>query len=67
MKTIVQKLWTEPAVAIGATASIILLLLNVANDQIWDAQSIIAIAAPFVASLGIRQAVTPTPTTEEPK
>jgi hypothetical protein len=70
VKTIVKQVWTEPAVAIGLLASLILLVLQFIGDNEFTADTIISIAAPFVTSLGIRQAVTPigkrTPVTEEP-
>lgn len=65
MKTIVQKIWNEPAVAIGLLASIILVLINVVADAEWTAELIIATAAPFVSSLGIRPLVQPTNSSKE--
>jgi hypothetical protein len=71
VKTIVKQVWSEPAVAIGLLASLILLGLELVGDNEFTADTIIAIAAPFVSSLGIRQVVTPigkqAPMTEEPK
>jgi hypothetical protein len=59
MKVIVQRIWTEPAVAIGLGASIILAILAVATGADWDASTIAGIAAPFISALGIRETVKP--------
>ena len=59
MKQIIKRIWNEPAVAIGLIASLILALLQFLGDDTWDANTIIAIAAPFVSALGIRQTVKP--------
>lgn len=68
MKVIVQRIWREPAVCIGLAASLILLLLEFLGDDKFTADSIIAICAPLVSALGIRQTVSPAlepPTTTE--
>jgi hypothetical protein len=59
MKTILNQIWNEPAVAIGLLATLLLLVLALVSDAPWDASTIAGIAAPFVSSLGIRQAVSP--------
>lgn len=59
MKVILQRVWGEPAVAIGLIATLILLVLHIITGDEWDANAIIAIAAPFVSALGIRQTVKP--------
>lgn len=59
MKVILQRIWKEPAVCIGLLASLILLLLEFLGDDKFTADSIIAICAPLVSALGIRQTVTP--------
>jgi len=59
VKQIIKRIWNEPAVAIGLIASLILALLQFLGDDTWDANTIIAIAAPFVSALGIRQTVKP--------
>jgi len=64
MKVIGQKFWNEPAVCIGLLTTVILLVLQIVTGDDWDAVNIIAILAPFVSSLGIRQTVTPA--TKEP-
>jgi hypothetical protein len=59
MKVIFTKLWEEPAACIGLVVSIGLLVVNLIGDADWSLQAIVAILAPFVSSLGIRQVVTP--------
>lgn len=59
MKVIAQKVWNEPAVAIGLLVSLVLLVLNLLDDQDWGVQNIIAILAPLASSLGIRNLVMP--------
>lgn len=59
MKVIANQVWNEPAVAIGLLATILLLILALVTSAEWDASTIAGIAAPFVSSLGIRQAVSP--------
>lgn len=65
MKVIAQKVWNEPAVAIGLLVSAVLLVVNLLDDQDWGVQSIIAILAPFATALGIRGAVVPMSKLEE--
>ena len=65
MKTIVQKIWNEPAVAIGLLVSAALLVVNLLDDKDWGIQSIIAIIAPFAATLGVRGLVMPMSKLEE--
>lgn len=57
MKTIVRRLWNEPAVVIGLAVSAALGAVNAGEP--WTAQTVAEVAAPFVSSLGIRQFVTP--------
>jgi hypothetical protein len=57
MKVIINKIWTEPAVAIGLLVSIILAIIAIIDGSDWDVQTILGIAAPFASSLGIRQTV----------
>jgi hypothetical protein len=59
VKVILERVWNEPAVAIGLLASVALLALNLATGEHLDAVAIITIAGPFLSALGIRQAVTP--------
>jgi len=59
MKVIAHQIWNEPAVAIGLLATVLLLILALVSNADWDASTIAGIAAPFVSSLGIRQAVSP--------
>lgn len=65
MKVIAQKVWNEPAVAIGLLVSLVLLVLNLLDDQDWGVQNIIAILAPFASALGIRNLVMPMSKLEE--
>lgn len=65
MKELAKRIWNEPAVAIGLLTSLILLVFNIVGDSTWDAESIIAIAAPIASALGIRTQVTPTAKIEE--
>jgi hypothetical protein len=66
MKVIAERIWSEPAVAIGLLVSALLAVLAVLDDAAWDAQTIIGIVAPFASSLGIRQAVSPAAGPREP-
>jgi hypothetical protein len=59
MKVILNQIWNEPAVAIGLLTSVLLALLAVIDGSDWTTSVIAGIAAPFVSSLGIRQAVSP--------
>lgn len=59
MKEIAKRVWSEPAVAIGLAASLLLLVLQLLDDNNFTADTIISIAAPFLSALGIRQVVTP--------
>jgi hypothetical protein len=46
-------------VAIGLLATIILVVINLLGENKWDFQQVVAVVAPFLSSLGIRQAVMP--------
>jgi hypothetical protein len=59
MSVILQRIWREPAVAVGLLASAALAILATAASEPWNASTIAGIAAPFVSALGIRQLVTP--------
>lgn len=65
MKELAKRVWEEPAVAIGLLTSILLAVLNLVTDNDWNAEHIIAIAAPLLSALGIRPLVTPTRKVEE--
>jgi hypothetical protein len=65
MKVIAQKIWNEPAAAIGLLATVVLLVINLLGDKDWGAQNVIAILAPFATSLGIRGLVMPMSKLEE--
>jgi len=60
MKVLGQRVWREPAVAIGLLTSAALVVIALITDAAWDTQTIIGIAAPFASALGIRPLVTPT-------
>lgn len=59
MKVIARKLWEEPAAFIGLLTTILLAGLNVIGDDDWGIDNLIAVLAPLVSSLGIRQVVSP--------
>jgi hypothetical protein len=59
MKAIAQRVWEEPAVAIGLLTSLALIALNLLGDD-TDTVNWIEVAAPLLAALGIRPLVTPT-------
>ena len=57
MKIIVDRLVNEPAVVIGLALTVALGALNVGDT--WTAQTVAEVFAPLIASLGIRQRVSP--------
>jgi hypothetical protein len=59
VKVIARKLWEEPAAFIGLLTTILLAGLNVIGDDDWGIDNLIAVLAPLVSSLGIRQVVSP--------
>lgn len=59
MREIAERIWHEPAVFIGLLTSVLIALLTVLGDNGWDAETVLAVIAPFFSSLGIRQLVTP--------
>lgn len=59
MKVILEKIWGEPAVAIGFVTTVALVVVNALHGTLDDAVTIITVLAPLVSSLGIRQTVTP--------
>lgn len=66
MKEIGKRIWNEPAVAIGLGVSLILLIGGIIDGHMdWDANHIIAVLAPLLTALGIRQTVIPTAKLEE--
>lgn len=61
MKVIGQKVWAEPACAVGLLVTLLLLAGAILSDHVdWSAEHIIAILAPLVTALGIRPLVKPT-------
>jgi CTP:molybdopterin cytidylyltransferase MocA len=68
VKVIAERIWREPAAAVGLLTSVALALLAVASSAPWDASVIAGIAAPFLSALGIRQVVSPAagPRPDEP-
>ena len=67
MGVIAQRVWTEPAVAIGLCVTLALLIVALVTHQHIDAGIIVGILAPLGSALGIRQFVTPTAaSTKEP-
>lgn len=59
MKEILHKFWNEPAAAIGLLVTLGLLAINLIGHPSWGADTITAILAPLISSLGIRQLVSP--------
>lgn len=59
MKTLLNRLWNEPAAAAGALVSGALLALALASGEPLTATSLGAIAAPFATGLGVRPFVKP--------
>lgn len=57
MKVIGARLWHEPSVVMGLAVSIILYFVI---GGFGSAEDVAVIIAPFAASLGLRQFVTPT-------
>ena len=65
MKEIAQRIWEEPAVAIGGVVTLALAALAIIGDEPWNASTIAGIAAPLLTALGIRTQVTPTTKVDE--
>jgi len=59
MSVIAQRVWREPAVAIGLLFSIALLVVNLAASEGFDAATVVSVAGPLLSALGIRQTVSP--------
>ena len=59
MKVLANKVWNEPAAFIGLMASIALAVGAVLADSEWTWETIVAVTAPLLTGLGIRQTVTP--------
>jgi len=59
MKPIAERIWHEPAAAIGLAFTVVLVVIAVATGAPWDASTITGIIAPLLSALGIRQLVTP--------
>lgn len=59
MKPLVQKLWTEPSAAIGLLVTIGLAVGAIIAGSDWTWETIVAVLAPLLTGLGIRQTVTP--------
>jgi len=59
MSVIAQRVWKEPAVAIGLLFSIALLVVNLAASEGFDAATVVSVAGPLLSALGIRQTVSP--------
>ncbi len=67
MSVIAQRVWREPAAAIGLCVTLGLLIVALITHQHIDAGVIVGILAPLGSALGIRQFVTPTAaSTKEP-
>lgn len=59
MSVIAQRIWREPAVAIGLLVTVALFVVALASDQDLDAGIIVGILSPLLSALGIRQVVSP--------
>lgn len=59
MKVIAQRIWREPAVAVGLLTSVLLVVLALVDGTDWDTQTVLGVVAPFASALGIRQLVSP--------
>jgi len=59
MQQIVQRVWKEPAVAIGLVTSIALAIIVVISGDSWNVSTITGVIAPFASALGIRTQVKP--------
>jgi hypothetical protein len=66
MKSIAERVWHEPAVAIGLAFTVALVVITLLKGDPWDTATIAGIAAPLVSALGIRQFVTPVPRESAP-
>lgn len=60
MKEIAKRIWNEPAVFIGFMTALALVVINLIGNNEWGFEQIIAVLAPLLSALGIRQAVIPT-------
>lgn len=59
MTELARRAWHEPAVLIGLLVSVAVLVMDIAAGVKLDAEAIIAVLAPLLAALGIRETVTP--------
>lgn len=59
MRVIAERVWAEPAVAVGLFTSMLLLAISLIDGSGWEASVILGILAPFTSALGIRQLVSP--------
>ena len=66
MKALAQRVWNEPAVAIGLLTSVLLALITWVGGDDWTVETIIAVVAPFLSAIGIRQLVSPVRPAPEP-
>lgn len=66
MKPLAERVWREPAAALGLLTSVVLALLALVDGADWDAQTIVGIIAPFASALGIRGLVSPAAGPREP-
>jgi hypothetical protein len=59
MKKIAERIWNEPAVAIGLLATLALLVINLIGGEDWAVETFVEVLTPLAAALGIRQFVRP--------
>ena len=55
-----ERIRNEPAVFLGLLASVLILVLQLANQEMKGVDDVIEVLSPLASSLGIRQMVTPT-------
>jgi hypothetical protein len=56
---IAQRVWREPAAALGLITSIVLAIIVIVSGNDWDVAAFAGVIAPLASSLGIRELVTP--------
>jgi hypothetical protein len=66
MKEIAQRVWHEPAVAIGLLISIALAVVAIINGDDWGWEEVLFVVGPLLAALGIRPFVTPVKDATQP-
>jgi hypothetical protein len=65
MKTLLNRFWTEPAVALTVLSAIGILVTKLLAHDLNGADDVLQILAPVLAGVGIRGVVRPTATEGE--